>query len=234
MESWQRSGNTVASPSGLLASGGWARLSRPMTKFGDAVRQRPRGSARVGVVLGLALAGLAGGLGCSGSDRSADSPESGLPPWEGQMQELFDDAIDPAAVGLSMDGRSPARDPLLRPRAQQSDVVAHMRVQTVTRDSVGAKTTYLLTLQVGMPTLMPAKLDNGTFELSINQSASSFGIVQQLDTGLRGLTFIGFVRKFQGDDGPAIHWHLTTDSQEVAQVIQEIAVLDEVVGKEEE
>jgi hypothetical protein len=196
------------------------------------IRQRAVYSAVAGLALGTLGLGF-GAVGCSANDRSAESPESGLPLWEGQLTELFDDTIDPAAVGLSMDGRSPARDPMLRPRAQQSDVVAHMRVQTVTRDSVGAKTTYVLNLQVGAPTLMPAKLEDPSFEISINQSSSSFGIVQQLDTGLRGQTFIGFIRKFHGDDGPVIHWHLTSDTPEVAQVIQEIAVLDEVVGKEE-
>ena len=45
---------------------------------------------------------------------------------------------------------------------------------------------------------------------------------------------IGFVRRFSGDHGPELHWHLTADTEEVAQVIREIAVLEEVAGQEVE
>jgi hypothetical protein len=58
-------------------------------------------------------------------------------------------------------------------------------------------------------------------------------VVQSFDTKLRGKTFIGFVRKFAGPQGAEIHWHLTSDTAEVAKVIQEIAVLEEVAGQQQ-
>jgi len=170
--------------------------------------------------------------GC-GNEGPVEEPRVALAPYEGQQQVLFDDAIDPAAVGLAMDGVSPAQDPMLRTRALEADLVARMRVQTVTRDSVGAKTTYMLSLQAAVPPLMPSSSDQTTFELYVDQNSKAFAIVQSLDTKLRGQTFIGFLRRFASHDGPQWHWHLTADQQDVAQVIQEIAVLEEVAGQEQ-
>lgn len=182
-------------------------------------------------LLGLALAMPAAGCGGNGSD--AESPRAPLMPYEGQQQALFDDAIDPSAVGLSMDGVSPAQDPMLRTRALEADLVTRLRVQTVTRDSVGAKTSFMLSLQGAVPALMPSSSDQTTFELSVDQNSKSFAIVQSLETQLRGRTFIGFLKRFSGGDGPEWHWHLTADQEDVAQVIQEIAVLEEVAGQEQ-
>ncbi|MEZ4441741.1 MAG: cobalamin ABC transporter substrate-binding protein [Polyangiaceae bacterium] len=160
------------------------------------------------------------------------TPPTALPPYEGQQQVLFDDNIDPAAVGLAMEGVMPAQDPMLRSRAIDADVTARMRVQTVTRDSVGAKTIYTINLQVGQPTLMPAELDQQTFELRVDQECRAFGLIQSMENQLRAKTFIGFVRRFAGEGAPEIHWHLTADTPEVAQVIAEIAVLEEVAGQD--
>lgn len=168
---------------------------------------------------------------CSGGPPANAMDASGLPRWQGQLQTLFDDQIDPSAVGLALDGSSPAENPLLRHRTTQADVVARMRVQTVTHESVGAKARYLLTLQVGVPTLMPAKLPDRTFELTIPSTSPAFGIVDRLGHQLRGETFIGFVRRFAGQDGPEVHWHLTADTPDVARVIREHAVLEELSGQ---
>ncbi len=198
--------------------------------FPRTISPRVRPSLLAGL-LGIAMAFAA--LGCGGNGSDADSPRMPLLPYEGQQQALFDDAIDPSAVGLSMDGVSPAQDPMLRTRALEADLVTRLRVQTVTRDSVGAKTSFMLSLQAAVPPLMPSRSDQGTFELLVDQNGKSFAIVQSLETQLRGRTFIGFLKRFAGGDGPEWHWHLTADQEDVAQVIQEIAVLEEVAGQEQ-
>jgi hypothetical protein len=148
-------------------------------------------------------------------------------PWAGELRALFDDSIHPAAVGLSLDGEPPQEDALLPARARAADVVARMRVTTVTADSIGAKQTYYLTLQVGKPPLLPAKLPDPSFEIVVRSGSPAFGIVSSLDTGLQGHTFIGFVRRFPGDLEPEIHWHLTADAAEVALAISHTSALDE-------
>lgn len=178
-------------------------------------------------LLALVLSAVAA---CGDTTPKPQAPQVTIP-WEGQLRDLFDDQIHPSAVGLSLDGRSPATDPMLRERARSADVVARMRVQTVTRDQVGAKMRYVLNLQVGVPHLMPPKAQDRMFELSIRQGTGAFGVVRSLDNALRGKTFIGFVKRFAGERGPEIHWHLTADSKEVADVIAEIAVLEEVAGQ---
>src|SRR5690242_20504804 len=82
--------------------------------------------------------------------------------------------IDPSAVGLSMEGPSPRLDRFLRERSQTADVVARLRVNTVTVDSLGDDQTYHLGVQVGVPTLSKPRIDDRTFELVIRSSNRAF------------------------------------------------------------
>ncbi len=143
---------------------------------------------------------------------------------------MFDDDIHAGAVGVSLGSHAPADDPLLRERSKSAELVARMRVQTITRERLGTRTRYTLSLQVGFPTLMPAKIDNRSFEMAIAPASRAFGIVSSLEQSMRGRTFIGFVRRFPGAEGVDIHWHLTADTAEVAKVIQDVAMLEEVIG----
>jgi hypothetical protein len=177
------------------------------------------------------LAATVASTAACGKKKDAKVPRKRLSPWRGELRDMFDDKIHPAAVGLAMDVSAPATDPLLRLRAQEAELVARMRIQTVTRDTVGARTTYTLSLQVGQPRLMPSSFGSDVVELSIGQDESSFGVIQSLETQLRGRMFIGFVRNFSGKDGPELHWHLTADAPEVAEVIQEVALLEEMAKK---
>src|SRR5262245_12950250 len=180
--------------------------------------------------LPLAVAALAG-AGCEPSQPAKPAIVAGLPRWEGHATEVFDDNIDSAAVGLSMDGPSPRNDPHLRERAQTADVVARVRVQTVTVDSVGEQSTYHLGIQVGVPTLAAAKVPDRTFELSIKPQSGGFGIAKAFDSRLRGQTFIGFIKRFSSELGDLeIHWHLAADTAEVAAAVKEAVALREISG----
>jgi hypothetical protein len=182
-------------------------------------------------VLALGLAGLSGLTGACEPSQPAREGSAGLPKWEGRAREVFDDNIDPAAVGLSLDGPSPRSDAHLRERAQTADVVARVRVQTVTVDSIGEAQTYHLGIQVGIPTLTPAKVPDRSFELSIKPQSAAFGIAKSFDARLRGQTFIGFVKRYGTDDGEvAVHWHLAPDTAEVAAAVKEAVALREISG----
>jgi hypothetical protein len=155
-----------------------------------------------------------------------------LPRWEGHARELFDDNIDPAAVGLSMEGPSPRSDPFLRERSQTAAVTARVRVQTVTVDSNGEQKTYHLGIEVGVPPLSAAKVPDKSFELSIKPTSLAFGIAKAFDSRLRGSTFIGFIGRFQGEDGEVeVHFHLAPDTAEVASAIKEAVALQELNGQ---
>jgi hypothetical protein len=181
-------------------------------------------------ILPLALALGLGATACEPGQPAA-GPASDLPPWEGHAQEVFDDNIDPAAVGLTLEGPSPRLDVHLRERAQTSDVVARVRVQTVTVDSVGDQQTYHLGIQVGVPTLTAAKLPDRAFELSIKPQSPGFGIARSFDARLRGQTFVGFIKRYVTADGdPVVHWHLAPDTAEVVAAIKEAVMLREISG----
>ncbi|MCC6552595.1 MAG: cobalamin ABC transporter substrate-binding protein [Polyangiaceae bacterium] len=185
------------------------------------------------VSLALALAASAGltTAGCAGSGQDAQGPEdaSGLPAWDAHARELFDDNIDAAAVGLTMEGPAPRSDPYLRERAQTADVVARVRISTVTVDSIGDESTYHLGIQIGYPPLVKPQLPDQTFELIIRSTSRASGIAKAFDARLRGLTFVGFIRRFAGEGGePEIHWHLAPDTPETAAAVKEAVALGEL------
>jgi hypothetical protein len=185
-------------------------------------------STRRAALLALGLAVAACGPSQPGQTGAS---AAGLPKWEARSREVFDDNIDPAAVGLSMEGVSPRSDRFLRERAQTADVVARVRVQTVTVDSVGDQSTYHLGIQVGVPTLTPARVPDRSFELKIRSSSGAFGIAKSFDSRLRGKTFIAFIRRFGNDDGdPEVHFHLAADTAEVAAAVKEAVALREISG----
>lgn len=177
----------------------------------------------------LALAAVAG---CeAGAPARSAQDATGLPQWETRSREVFDDNIDPAAVGLSMDGPAPRADAFLRERSQIADVVGHVRVQTVTVDSVGDKSTYHLGIQLVPPVLVPTKIPDKSFELVIRPASPSFGVAHAFDARMRGRTFIGFIRRFRNDDGETeIHWHLAADTADVAAAVKEAVMLQGVKG----
>ena len=174
---------------------------------------------------------LAVTAGCDQGPPARTVAGAGLPHWEARPRQIFDDNIDPAAVGLSMDGPSPRSDAFLRERAQTADVVARVRVNTVTVDSMGEQQSYHLGIQVGVPTLTEAKVSDRSFELSIRPTSGAFGIARAFDSRLRGKTFIGFVKRFSAEDGDMeIHWHLSPDTAEVVAAIKEAMALREISG----
>jgi hypothetical protein len=181
--------------------------------------------------IAVAAALVLGTAGCEPARPSQTASANGLPRWEARSRQAFDDNIDPAAVGLSMEGLSPRSDPFLRERAQTADVVARVRVQTVTVDSVGDQKTYHLGIQVGVPTLTEAKVPDRTFELSIKPTSGAFGIARAFDARLRGQTFVGFIKRFSSEEGDVeVHWHLSPDTAEVVAAIKEAVALREISG----
>ncbi len=202
----------------LFATAPWASLAGPL-RFAAAA-----------LTTGALLVLLPG---CGEATPEAKGPAgANLPRWEGHARELFDDNIDPAAVGLSMEGPSPRSDPFLRERSQTAAVTARVRVQTVTVDSNGEQKTYHLGIEVGVPPLTAAKVPDKSFELSIKPTSLAFGIAKAFDARLRGSTFIGFIGRFQGEDGEIeVHFHLAPDTAEVASAVKEAVALQELNGQ---
>jgi len=186
-------------------------------------------------ILVATLAAGAGASACGDPGTEWKSPASlGLKPWDDHHRAVFDDNIDPAAVGYTMDAPSARSDKFLRERAQTGEVVARMRVQTVTIDTVGDDSTYHLGVQIASPTLAPnPKIEDRTLELVIRSSSPAFGVAKALDQRMQGVTFIGFAHRFASADGTEVelHWHMSPDTADVAEAVKEAVALAEATGR---
>lgn len=186
-------------------------------------------------LLAVALLAAAVAPACSESPTETRSPAAlGLSPWVDRARIVFDDNIEPAAVGVAMDVPSARGDKFLRERALTADLVSRLRVQTVTIETVGDDSTYHLGVQVATPTLAPdPRITEKTLELVIRTTTPAYGIAKALDQRMQGLTFIGFISRFASPDGSEVdlHWHLAPDTADVAEAVKEAVALAEASGR---
>ena len=157
------------------------------------------------------------GSGCGGTESGANSPSRALPAYSGHDAELFDDAIEPKAVGLDYDqGLDPRIDTKFRERAQLSDAVLRAKVETVTVHGDGPEARYDLSLKT-IEKLSGANPPHDEFTLHLEANNPSAGIVRTMQTTLGGKGFVTFVREFARADGEAEwHFHLSPDTKEAA------------------
>lgn len=170
-----------------------------------------------------------------GEGTEVQSPASlGLGPWNERARYIFDDNIEPAAVGFTMDAPSARSDRFLRERAQTAELVARLKVRTVTIDTIGDESTYHLGVEVIPPVLVPGRpLKDTTMELVIRPTSPAHGIAKALDQRMQGTTFIGFVHRFASPDGTEteLHWHLSPDNADVLDAVKEAVVLGEASSR---
>ena len=175
---------------------------------------------------GLALLlGLAA-LGCGGPD--ANAPGRPLPPYTGHATEVFDDAIEAAAVGLNLDdlGPSSRTDPQLRERTQTGDAVVRVKIETVTASDDTDSIKYTIGLRV-VQVLTGDHPPSEQFSVIVNKSSPASGIVKGFDERLGGKSFVAFVREFQQGDERRVHFHYAPDTKEVIAAVKEAVDLAE-------
>ncbi len=184
---------------------------------------------RTGAVAFLAMAGLVAlEPGCD-SGKGPNAPSRPLPAYAGHAADLFDDTIEPAAVGLNFDkGYSPKSDATLRERAQVADAVLRVRIATVTSKKEGPEATYELGLH-SVERLSGAHVPTDDFTVRVTKTSESIGIMRNFETRLVGTPFVAFVREFVRPDGDReIHFHLAPDTKEVKAAVNEAVILGEV------
>ena len=135
--------------------------------------------------------------------------------------ELFDDVIEPRAVGLELNvTATPRSDPTLRERTQIGDAVLRVRVDTVTQSGYGKQVRHQLTLNT-LEKLTGEHPPPGNFVVTMDESSPSIGIVRSLEARLGGKTFIAFVKAFNQDGERAYHFHLAPDAKDVRDAVQD-------------
>ncbi len=181
------------------------------------------------VALAVVLASLALPIVGCGSSKDANAPSRPLPGYSGHSADLFDDTIEPAAVGLDFDrGYSPRADPALRERSQVGDAVLRVKVSTVTAKTDGPDSIYQLGLHT-VETIAGKHPPPADFTVTISKVSESHGIMKNFESRLVGYAFIAFVREFVRPDGDReVHFHLAPDTKEVKNAVNEALVLGEV------
>jgi hypothetical protein len=161
---------------------------------------------------------------CGGAAASA--PARPIAGYSGRSAELFDDTVEPAAVGLDFDrGYSPRADPLLRERAQTGDATLRVRVSTVTAKKNGPEETYQLGLHT-VESLGGKHPPPPDFTVTITKVSESFGILKNFEARLIGYAFIAFVREFAMPSGEReLHFHLAPDTKEVKAAVSDAMLL---------
>jgi hypothetical protein len=189
-------------------------------------------TAALYTTLGAALAVAVGGTGACAPATAPASKSRPLPAYAGRAATLFDDSIDPAAVGMDFDkGYTAKADPLLRERAQVSDAVVRVKVQTVTGKKDGPESTYQLGLHIveKMTGENPPPPD---FTVAVNKASESHGILKSFEGRLVGYPFVAFVREFVRPDGDhEVHFHLAPDTKEVKTAVGDAVVLGEAYSQ---
>jgi hypothetical protein len=180
----------------------------------------------------VALAGLAAlATGTPACGKGANGPGRDLPPYTGHSADLFDDGIDPDAVGFQVaGGEPPMSDKRLRERTQTGDAVVRVRVLTVTDKREDKRHTW----QLGMHTLEhmagTGPLDDD-FTLEVEDTDPGAPMVHAFEGGLVGKKFVAFVRAFARAGAPDEwdeHFHLAGDTAAVKQAVQSAVLLQQV------
>jgi hypothetical protein len=163
---------------------------------------------------------------CGGPD--ANSPSRPLPTYVGHPAELFDDAIDPRAVGLNLDeARTPQSDAAVRERTQTGDAVVRAKVQTITQKHDGDAVEYQLGLVV-LEKLGGEHAPPDEFVIRFDKTSPSAGIVRSLDARLGGKTFVVFVKEFKDSNNePRLYAHFASDTKDVIAAVKDAMALSE-------
>lgn len=152
-------------------------------------------------------------------------PERPLPEYDADSAVVFDDEIDPAAVGLALEPSAPPMTDLkLRQRVQTADATVRVRVQTVTEKHEEKGTSYVIGLR-REEVLGGSFPPDDTFQVHVGTSGPSHGVVNSFEARLVGHTFIGTVRQFahpaagSGDEHD-LHFHFYTDNARTAEAVK--------------
>jgi len=181
--------------------------------------------------LGVVIMLVSVGCGGAASGPGPNAVRKDFPAYQGQATRLFDDIIDPSAVGLADVASHPRTDPILRARVQAAEAVARVRVATVSVDSVGGKPIYRLSLDLQAGPIVRRGFDDNRVEIAVRSESPAFGVVKWLDTRLIGRTFVGFFHRYLGTEDVELRFHLSADAPDVLSAVHEAAALSEVSGK---
>lgn len=166
---------------------------------------------------------------CAGVTPGPLVPERRLPQYSGRAVALFDDRIEPQAVGYSLEPTTPPQtDRLLHERTRTGDWVVRARVVSVTSLHTDSGPSW----HIGFHTeerLAGDRPRDADFALRVTDADPGAGIVRTFDGRLIGKTFIAFLREFAREDGSGegdLHFHLAGGDKDELGAVRVAALLD--------
>ena len=182
---------------------------------------------------GLAIA-LTLLVGCGAGAPQARGVDPNMPSYSGHAAELFDDRIEPGALGSQLgvldDGTAvTARaDNLLRERTQVGDAVVRARVTTVTSQAEEKG----LSWQIGFVTidrLAGSRPLDDEFVLRVASTGPAAGILRANAARLLGTTVIAFVHAFRNpSEETELHFHVARDDKAEIDAVGAAVLRDQV------
>lgn len=172
------------------------------------------------------ISALSGAAACGPARPSSDSSVSKLPVWEGRSAELFNDSLDPAVLGLTMETPIYRGDLLFRERCKAAETVARMRITTVTEGTNDGKKTIVL----GFSTVerLAGAAPPPALEASFRAGSPSFGLIERTQSKLRGKAVVVAWRAFRQDGDAVTHVFVAPDEPEVVSAVHENVALEEL------
>jgi hypothetical protein len=186
-----------------------------------------RRSVALGVALGSSLC-----LPACGGGR--DDIRGQLPAYAGHATDLFDDAIEPTAVGYPQGVGDPAGNPIadrrLRERTQTGDAVVRARVTTVTSKAEDRGQSWQLGFRTVERLAGTGPLEND-FTVSVASTDPAAGIVHAFEGRLIGNAFIVFLRQFARPGAPPgepgdLRFHVAADTSDERNAVKAALALD--------
>jgi hypothetical protein len=190
------------------------------------MRRSPVALAALALATGTILACGGGGIPDS---RNPDRP---LPDYGGHLAELFDDGIEPTAMGYPSDTTAgqPNGDTRLRERTQVGDAVVRAKVTTVTSKNEDRGRSWQLGLHT-VERLAGTGFLEKDFLLAVDPTDAASGILKGFEARLIGQSFVVFVREFRRPKSPGdsdLHFHLAADSPDEIKAVKDAVLLDKV------
>lgn len=182
-----------------------------------------------GPLVGLlgALSGLCA-AGCGPQTRGpAQIQIDTLPLHKDHLATLFDDSIEPAAMGLNMEKVILKIDPKFRDRVREADVLAAVKVTTVTVGKIEERSIIHIqfsTEQVFSPSAPEAE----HLELRIPEGTQAYGVMQAVQNKARNRSLVGAWKRFRSGNEAVIHFYFAPNDADTIAAIKEIQALREI------
>ncbi len=202
----------------------------PYSNLGAAERRRLSKRIAVGwrrcLAVGLAVATT---VGCDTPEPRVASATAGLPEYSAEESGIFDDILTPGTFGLP--SVVPAtQDPQLGPRVHEADTVSPVRIATATTESLDGNDTSTLAFNPDGAPLAGHALD-GPVELRFSVGNPSAESIDRLGDSLVGKHLVLFLKRFDDQGEPKVHFHGDADTPELRNAIGREKTLDALRGK---